>query len=255
MGIAYRRRKAEDMPYTIEQMPRYSDAEVDGRLGVRGYLYCFQDVSARHFCSFGKGNDVIPSEYGICWILSKYHVRVFDRAPIVDPMTLETWIEPTRSPVRLHPDLRVTYHGTTHATAQMELCLASVDGGRLVRLSEIEFPTDEYEDVGIEVPQVHKLHVDEAALDHAYTYTVRYSDLDNNHHMNNLHYVDLVQDAFSSEFYASHPITEMELEYVEQCYEGETIDVLARACDGSAEVVAKRASGATALIATVSFAR
>lgn len=243
------------MPYTIEQMPRYSDAEVDACLGARGYLYCFQDVSARHFCGFGKGNNVVPSEYGICWILSKYHVKVFDRAPIADPLTLETWIEPTRSPVRLHPDLRVTYRGKTYATAQMELCLASVDGGRLVRLSEIGFPVDECEDVGIEVPRVRKLPVDEAALDHAYTYTVRYGDLDNNRHMNNLHYVDLVQNVFSSGFYASHPIAEMELEYVGQCYEGEAIDVLAHVRDGSAEVIAKRESGAIALIAVVSFAR
>ena len=241
------------MPYTLNFQPRFSESEIDACIGARGYLYYFQDGSARHFCSFGKGNDRVPGEYGICWILSKYHLKVVRRAPIANELQLETWFEPSKSPVRLRPNLRITSGGELCALGQMELCLASVEEGRLVRLSEIDFPASEYEHCEIEVPKVRKLKVEEEGMELAYTYTVRYSDLDNNRHMNNLHYVDLVENAFSSDFYEEHPVAEMELEYVEQCYEGEAIDVLTRVCTDHAEVLARRESGATALKAIITF--
>jgi len=136
----------------------------------------------------------------------------------------------------------------------MELCLANVKDKRLERLSAIEFPTDVTEHCDIKVPRVRKLRIDKEGMQHIYTYTVRYSDLDNNHHMNNLHYIDLVQNVFSSEFYEEHPIEEMELEYITQCYEGDAIDVHARVNETDAEVLALCPDGEIALKAVLTFA-
>ncbi len=247
------RKTCQTMPYTLSFKPRYSESEIDACIGARGYLYYFQDGSARHFCSFGKGNDRVPDEYGICWILSKYHLKVLRRAPVSSDLQLETWFEPSKSPVRLRPNLRISLDGETCALGQMELCLANVAESSLVRLSQIDFPDDESEHCDIDVPKVRKLKIEEEGMNLAYTYTVRYSDLDNNRHMNNLHYVDLVENAFASSFYEEHPIADLELEYVEQCYEGESIDVLTRVCDDYAEVLARRESGAIALKAVIAF--
>ena len=243
------------MPYSMQQYPSYRESEVDACIGARGYLCYFQDVSAMHFGSFGKGNNRIPYEYGICWILSKYHLQVLKRMPLEYKMQLETWIEPEKSPVRLHPNLRISHNGETYALGQMELCLANVEQGRLERLSSIEFPTEQCERYDVEVPKVRKLRMEKDGMDPAYTYTVRYSDLDNNRHMNNLHYVDLVENAFTSAFFAEHPIAEIELEYIAQCYEGEPINVLTRVETDHAEVLALRPDGETALKAVLTFAK
>lgn len=242
------------MTYAITKTPQFSETEIDAHVGARGYLYYFQDLSAQHFCSFGKGNDTVPYDYGICWILSKYRIRMGRRAAIGDEMTMETWLEPSRSPVRLQPNLRISCNGETLATAQMELCLANVESKRLERLSAIDFPDDVTEHCDIDVPRVRKLHIDPQDMRHAYTYTVRYSDLDNNHHMNNLHYIALVENAFDSAFHAAHPLAEMELEYVSQCYEGDAVDVLVREGEREAHVAALRADGSIALKAVLTFA-
>lgn len=249
--------KAEPMTYAKKKTPLFSESEIDAHIGPRAYLYYFQDLSAQHFASFGKGNDRVPYEYGICWILSKYHVKVFERAAFNEELEMETWLEPSRSPVRLQPNLRITCGGKTYAAGQMELCLANVENQKLERLSAIEFPDDVAEHCDADVPRVRKLRMDGEGMQRAYTYTVRYSDLDNNRHMNNLHYIDLVENVFDSGFYAEHPISEMELEYVNQCHEGDQVDVLFKLADGgaAADVLAVRPDGQVALKSVLTFAK
>lgn len=245
------------MTFAKTKTPLYSESEIDIHIGPRSYLYYFQDLSAQHFASFGKGNDRIPYEYGICWILSKYHVKVLERATFNEQLEMETWLEPSRSPVRLQPNLRISCKGKVYATGQMELCLANVKDQKLERLSAIDFPDDVTEHCDADVPRVRKLRVDREGMQPAYTYTVRYSDLDNNRHMNNLHYIDLVENVFGSGFYAQHPISEMELEYVNQCYEGDQVEVLYKLeGDGArADILAVRPDGETALKSVLTFAR
>lgn len=243
------------MPYTALLQPQYSQTEIDARIGARGYLQTFQNLSARHFLSFGKGNNTIPHDYGICWIISKYHLQVISRAPADDTLSAETWVEPEKSPIRLHPCLRITgADGGLRALGQMELCLAAVDGGRIAKLEEIDFPPDVRETPGIEVPKVRKLRIDEGGLAPAHTRTVRYTDLDNNRHMNNLRYVDLVLDALPASLHEEHPVVELELEYVGQCREGEQIEVLQRVSGETAQVLARKQDGTTAVKAVMTLA-
>lgn len=242
------------MTFKMQQPPLFSQSEPDGCIGVRSYLRAFQDLSAQHFFSFGKGNDVVPGQYGICWILSKYRLQVLHRAPVGETLSLETWIPAEKSKIRLHPGLRIVdSRGEACALGQMELCLTHVAEGRIARLDEIDFPFAQCEDGPVEAPKVSKVRIDEEPLRHAFTHTVRYTDLDNNQHMNNLHYADLVLNAFPAAFHRDHPICGIEMEYVGQCLEGERIEALASAADGCAQVLARRETGEAVLKARLAL--
>ena len=242
------------MPFSIDTLVQYREAELDCHIGARGYLYYFQDAATHHFRGFGKGNDVIPYEYGLGWIITKYRLKVLERAPMNAQLHIETWLEPQKSPVRLRRSLRISSDGRDFALGEMELCLADTKANRVARLSEIGFDASVEEHVEVETPSVRRLSFDEDnSFEYAYSYTVRYCDLDNNGHMNNLHYVDLVLNAFDSSFHTEHPVCEVDLEYVDQCREGDVIDVLTRIEQGKALVIAKHQSGSVALKAQLGF--
>lgn len=241
------------MTFQQNFLPQYSQTEVDLRVGCLGYMRYFQDTITRHLLSVGKGNDTIPHDYGICWIVSKYRLQVIERAEIDWSLVAETWIEPEKSKVRLHPNLRVSSGDKTLALGQMEVCLAHIEESRIALLPEIEFPFEMCEDPGIAHPKTRKLRFAEEGLEPAYTRTVRYSDLDNNHHMNNLRYVNVALDALPSELHLQHPVRELELEYLGQCREGDTMDVCRSIADDHADILVRNGAGEIVLKAVLGF--
>lgn len=40
--------------------PMFRDSDAEGLIGMRAYLYCFQDMSTGHLYHMGKGNDSLP---------------------------------------------------------------------------------------------------------------------------------------------------------------------------------------------------
>ena len=73
--------------------PMFRDSDAEGLIGMRAYLYYFQDMSTGHLYHMGKGNDSLPENYGAAWIYTKYKMRVFRRVDYSRPLHLETWIE------------------------------------------------------------------------------------------------------------------------------------------------------------------
>ena len=44
--------------------PMFRDSDAEGLIGMRAYLYYFQDMSTGHLYLMGKGNDSLPENYG-----------------------------------------------------------------------------------------------------------------------------------------------------------------------------------------------
>ena len=61
-----------------DYMPQLREADENGYIGIRGYLNFFQDAATRHMHDFGKGNDTIPEQYGICWMYTKYRMHLVE---------------------------------------------------------------------------------------------------------------------------------------------------------------------------------
>ena len=67
--------------------------------------------------------------------------------------------------------------------------------------------------------------------------------------MNNLRYVEMFQDAYDSAFWADFEAREMEISFLSQCLEGETLTVLGRAEGDSVRLAALHADGSVASVA------
>lgn len=204
--------------------PKLRETDDNTLVGIRGYLYYFQDMATGHMHAFGKGNDTIPDDYGICWMYTKYKIHL-ERESDFNPIELETWIEKTRFPGVIHQALEISRGGEILARGRLESCLVDIASRRLAKPDAIEFPTDVFEDRHADVAPFVKLPKTVEGMEYAYTHTVKYTDLDRNRHMTNLRYVGLLMDAFDSDFYHKNIMTDFELHYISQCYEGEEIRI------------------------------
>ena len=145
---------------------------------------------------------------------------------------METWIPKGRLSAVMHQNLLISRDGEDYAKGRLESCLYHLSERRLARTKEIAFPTDVAQDREFALPGFQKLAMIGEDMEYAYAHQVRYMDLDKTGHMTNLKYIDLFLNAFSSSFFKKFQIHEFELHYLDQCFEGEQLQVYKRETKG-----------------------
>ena len=73
--------------------------------------------------------------------------------------------------------------------------------------------------------------------------------------MTNLRYVNLLMDAFDGAFYEGNILSDIELHYITQCFEGEEISVRKKSCDDGYIVMCVHSDGSVAAAAFMKFTR
>lgn len=213
------------MIFEKDYLPQFREADRDGFVGLRGYMNYFQDMATHYMHNIHKGNDTLPEEYGIVWMFTKYRMHVKEKADFNGELHMETWIQEEKSPAIVHQKLLITKDGEEYANGCVESCLYHISKKRLVRLREIDFPTNIQVNRNAVAGKFRKISVEIEGMDDSYFHKVRYTDLDKTGHMTNLKYVDLFLNTFDSVFFEEYQITDFELHFLSQCFEGETIHV------------------------------
>ncbi|MBR2275983.1 MAG: hypothetical protein IJ873_07995 [Lachnospiraceae bacterium] len=240
--------QASENVYSETFVPRFRDADEDGLIGAKGYFNLFQDLTSAHMYCYGLGNDALPERTGCAWIFTKYKLHIFKKVNFNAPLKVETWVETVKSPLLVNHALHISAakgefdpaelgkeNGTGFqnlsadfelvAEGRVETCPFHLKEQKLKRLSEIDFEKDISSPRVNELPRFSRILRKEDGMEYRYTHKVTYTDLDRSEHMNNVKYIDLFLNAFSAEFHREHCISDMELHFVNQCFEGEEIRV------------------------------
>ena len=87
-----------------------------------------------------------------------------------------------------------------------------------------------------------------------YSHRVRYTDLDNNRHMNNLRYVPLLLDAYTPDYHEEHLLTDLEIQYREQCFYDEELKICRQDEEKNTyRLIIRKENGNTAACAKLHF--
>ena len=216
------------MPFEQTFHPQYRDAEPDGLVGLKGAMHYFQDIHTWFMHSIHKGNDEIPEKYGSAWVYTRYLVSLSQKIDYTDQITLQAWMEPYRQPVLVNVNMLLHQHGRVTAKGKIENCVFSLERQRPQRLSAIEFPDSIPEEIPNSIPDFIQLEKTAEGMEEKYIRTVRYSDLDKSNHMTNLRYIDLFQDSYDKAFWNHFDAKQMEICFLSQSREGETLSVRSR---------------------------
>ena len=237
------------MPFVQEYRPQIRDADLDGHVGLRGGMRCFQDVHTGYMHGIGKGNDVLPGQYGAVWVYTRCLIRMERKLAYGEPAVLTAWVEPSGLPARVPIGVTISQHGALALCGRIESCVYSLAERRPLRPSAIALPEDLAENVPNAIPPFGRSNRSTEGMEKRYEKTVRFCDLDSSRHMNNLRYFEMFQDAYDSAFWAGFEARQMEICFLSQCLEGEVLTVLGREEGDSLRLAALHADGSVASVA------
>lgn len=220
------------------------------QLSPLGVFTIFQGVSAQHSELIGVGASAMAQRNEF-WLALHSRVDFYQSAHLMDELTTATWPEPcAERALRCFRSHSLHRGGELVAQGRIEWVVLG-EGNKLVPFGQSGFPKDfAYSDrAGLCAPPAR--FVDTLTDDDlAFHYTVRSTDIDFGHHMNNVAYVRVLLGCFPAELLDSGRIASVEVHYASPCLEGEELAVYCRR-EGDCARLAIRRGGKPAVLAEV----
>ena len=221
--------------------------DATGRLGCADTFRMFQDVASEHAEQMGLGGIAMQKRHAF-WMTVRTRVHFYKRPRMMQEVDLSTW---PMAPGRMRCDrcYRLSDGETLLAEGRTEWCVYDTQANA-VRSTEGLFDPETVFSGELLLPAPYaRFRHDFADADRACTHVVRASDIDVGRHMNNVAYLRMLMDSFSTAEQEKMHITEMEILFCMPCFEGEALDVLRRRTDNGYEFGVRRPDGRYAALA------
>ena len=213
-------------------------------LSIPGIFALFMDLASEHGDKIELGMDKL-AEKGAKWIITKTKVHIAERPRLLREVDAVTWPEkPGR--VRCNRYYMVV-DGEKHLVeGKTEWVMLEKETDKLFKIADA-YPSQlvHCEDIILEEPYA-RIIDDFADAREIAKYTVNATDIDMNQHMNNAAYVKVLFSAFPSHKAAEMNITEIEVAFKAQCYEGEELTIFIKDADCGYEAGIIKSDGTTA---------
>lgn len=194
-------------------------------MGVYQTTLLVQDAMTEFFHQYGCDAVRLSKSHRAVWAVARTKLR-FDGHPFwMDRVRVRAW--PVKlTPIAVHLNVLVeTLEGTPLIRCRQELCVIDVEDHSLRRVDSTPFPLD----MPLLPPALpdpcRRMKLDLGPECRVFSHTVRTTDTDMNHHMNNAAYLRLLCDALPSDFWDRKQIQEFDIQYVNESVEGDTLDV------------------------------
>lgn len=221
------------------------------RLGIADIFALFMDLATEHGATLKLSRDDL-AKHNLFWIITKTKIRVVERPKMLDEVTLTTW-PAAPGKIQCERFYKVTSGDQLLVEGKNEWAMLSTDTGRLARIADAYPPEIVHlKDTACDIPFARaSKNFDDAKV--LTSYMVRSVDIDGSQHMNNVAYVRAVLRAFTCNEIDKMNITEADITYRLQCYEGETLTLKQRDIDGGCEIGIIKEDGTTAAVITLKF--
>lgn len=194
--------------------------DMNDRLTAKSILNIFQDVASIHGEKIGVGFEEMLAK-NLYWVLSRIKFDILKMPKINQTVIVETWPH-EKGRVDFDRDIKITNEeGETLIIGTSKWCVIDSISRTLQRTDGIVYDGEYCDEINYE-GRFNKIVIPQEIATPKFMHTVRFSDLDHNHHMNNTNYANLVVNAINDKVY-SH----FEINYLNECKEGNIIDVSA----------------------------
>ena len=214
--------------YTAEQEVKASMCDDTGRLGIPAMLDLFMDVATTHAIHMGCGWPQMAPRH-LFWLTVKTKAIIDARPRMGETFTIRTWPE-SPDKMRCNRSYEISQAGTILVRSKTEWAVLDTAAGTLVPVTTVypeglEFPAGVCPEPFVRV--VDKFD----GVEPFATYTVRSTDIDVGHHMNNVAYSRAALGSFSCAELAALNIHEVDCIFRNQCFEGDVLTVQKKAAD------------------------
>lgn len=210
--------------YTKNFSVNFSDVGENNRLTNKGILRLMQEVSGIHSDSLGYGVNDTPKT-GLAWLILNWKLKVFSRPKWNTSLTLKTWARWQKFLYSCRDIEMYDDENNLVAVATSKWILFDVNKQSIFRITpEImdKFPT--LEKSVFEGESIEKLREPENS-NFVYEYKIQRRDIDTNHHVNNLNYLDYAYEALPEDIYSNINFSNVEIMYKHEAKLGDTLSL------------------------------
>ena len=202
----------------------YSDVDENNQVTNRGLLRLLQEVAGIHCGLLGYGVNDTPKT-GLAWILLNWKLKVFARPKTNTNLLIKTWTR-KKTPLFIYRDFEV-YDNDYNlvAIASSKWVLFNVNNKSISRVTD--GVNEKYIQVNKEVfPEKFEEKLKEPLNSKfVLNYAVQRRDIDTNHHVNNLYYLDYAYEALPLEVFKNNKFSNVEIMYKHQATLGDTLSL------------------------------
>lgn len=180
------------------------------------------NVAGVHADTHGFGINEL-NKNGHTWVLSRLAVEITNLPKKDEKLTLRTWVESLMRTFTLRNFAIFREDGTPIGYARSIWAMIDVQTRKPINLMGIGIEPFLSKEIDCPIQRGGKIPTPENYTEE--TFTVHYSDLDINKHLNSAKYVEHIMDGFSLEELDHHNIQRFEIEYLEECHFGDKITV------------------------------
>ena len=221
-----------EMKHTAKIKLYSSYYDENDKLSIKSILNLFQDVASIHAVEIGVGY-LEMLDKNLYWILSRIKFDII-KMPITHTTVLvETWPH-EKGRIDFDRDFRIlSEDGEVLVVGVSKWCVIDTETRSLQRTDNVNYNGEIYEEKNYD-DKFLKISIPTEKLQERFIHTVRFSDLDHNHHMNNTNYALLSANAAKTEKF-SH----FEINFLNECLEGDEIVVSSAETEEGEFVVGK----------------
>ena len=234
---------------TIEMRAMPSMCDENSLMSIPAILDMFQDVAGIHADSVGIGALELE-EMGLFWIVSKIRLRIGRRPQVEEMLEATTWIQPAE---RVSCERDWALHKGDEQLAYVRSIWAALrrDDLRPGHMADF-YPDSDFTMAPPDDIPFTRMSKDFDGAEPVGEYRIRSVDIDRGGHMNNVNYVRAMLGCFTCAQIAEMDISELDMQFILQCYEGETIRFVKRPSEkGLMEIGALNEEGRVCFMAAI----
>lgn len=216
------------------------------RLSVPSIFSIFMDLATLHAGELGCDGETLAKR-GLFWLVARTKINIITRPSMMTSLTAATWPEEAgRARCTRYYSLSAD---TLAVEGKSEWAVASIENGRPQKLDGVYPEGMEFcQDKVCDEPFV-RCTTDFSDCEPFARYTVRSTDIDLAHHMNNVAYVRAIFGAFSCEEIEKMNVKSVDIAYRVPCYEGDELSFCKKEGENGLEIGVLRADGTVAATA------
>lgn len=180
------------MKFTRRYTTNWHDTGIDRAVRPSRLLVYMQETSSAHVAASGYSLGNLRSESGLAFILSKISLSIYSPVRAYDTIDVQTWTCASTgySFIRC---FRILRGEEVMAEAHTVWALVDVKSKTICRIEDCGFEFEDEEPLVLDLPKRFKLPTDREIRELG-TKKILYSEIDNNMHMNNTRYPDMLCD-------------------------------------------------------------
>lgn len=201
------------------------------RFRAEAVFMAFQDVASRHAIFLGVDDFSLLEKDNAMWVITKTKVKINKLPFWNENITIRTWPMGAEG-VRCNRCYQILENDEVMINGITEWVIIDATTRTLRKVESTSYPNDIdwIKEKSIE-DKFRRFKDDFTEEDFVYQRLIRSGDIDVTHHTNNVTYVTMLLDTFSVRELESMMLTEIEISYLNETLEGETLSVYRKKTD------------------------